>query len=66
MKKFSEVTELGIGPFQNVQREVIYFLFVVRKNESELFKHFSIHCKSRGISGPYNFLTRIKSNIPDV
>ena len=66
MKKFSEVTELGIGPFQNVQREVIYFLFVVRKNVSELFKHFSIHCKSRGISGPYNFLTRIKSNTPDV
>ena len=66
MKKFSEVTALGVGPFQNVQREVIYFLLVVRKNLRELFKHFSIHCKSRGISGPYNFLTRIKNSIPDV
>ena len=66
MKKFSEVTELGIGPFQNVQREVIYFLFVVRKNVSELSKDFSTHCKSRENSGPRNFLTPIKSSIPDV
>ena len=59
MKKFSEVPALSIGPFQNVQREV-------RRNMSESSKNFSIHCKSREISGPYNFLTPIKSGIPDV
>ena len=66
MKKFSEVPPLSIGPFQSVQREVICFPFVIRKNVSELSKKFSIHCKSREISGPYNFLTSIKSSIPDV
>ena len=57
---------LSVGPFQNVQHEVIYFPFVVRKNVSELSKNFSIHCKSHEISGPYDFLTPIKSSIPDV
>ena len=32
MKKFSEGSELSIGPFQKVQLEVIYF-YEVRKNE---------------------------------
>ena len=35
MRKFSEGPALSIGPFQNVQREVIYF-YVVRKNEKLL------------------------------
>ena len=61
-----KVPALSIGPFQNIQREVIYFLFVVRKNVSELSKNISIHCKSHEISGPYDFLTPIKSSIPDV
>ena len=65
MKKFSEVLALSIEPVQNVQREVICFPFVVRKNVSELSKYFSIHCKTREIPGPYNFLTLIKSSIPD-
>ena len=66
MKQFSKIPLLSIGTFQNIQREVIYFSFVVRKKVSELSKYFSMHCKSREISGPYNFLTPIKSNIPDV
>ena len=45
---------------------MIYLFFVVRKNVSELSINFSIHCKSRDIYGPYNFLTPIKSSIPDV
>ena len=66
MKKFSVVPALSLRPIQIVQREVIYFPFVVRKNESELSKNLNIHCKSREISGPYNFLTPIKSSTPDV
>ena len=66
MKKFSEVPPLSIGPFEEVQREVIYFPFAIRKNVSELSKDFSSHCKSRENSGPRNFLTPIKSSIPDV
>ena len=66
MKKFSVVPALSLRPIQIVQREVIYFPFVVRKNVSELSKNLNIHCKSREISGPYNFLTPIKSGIPDV
>ena len=66
MKKFSEVPALSIGSFQKVQREVIYFPFVVRKNVSDLSKNVSIPCKSCEISGPYNFLTPIKSSIPDI
>ena len=66
MKEFLEVPALTAGPFQKVQREVIYFHFVVRKNVSELSKNFSINCKSREISGPYNFLIPIKSSIPVV
>ena len=66
MKLFSEIPVLSIGTFQNIQREVIYFPFAVRKNVSELSKYFSMHCKGREISGPYNLLTPIKSNIPDV
>ena len=65
-EKFSKVSALSIWPFQNVQREVIYFRFVVRKNVSKLSKNFSIHCKSREISGPCNFLTPLKSSILDV
>ena len=60
MKKFSEVPVLSIGPSQNVQCDVIYFPFVVRKNVSESSKNFSIHCKSPEISSPYNFLTLMK------
>ena len=66
MKKFSEVPTLSVRPFQNVQHEVIYFPFAVRKNVSKLFKYFSMHCKSRAFFSPYNFLTPIKSSIPDV
>ena len=32
-KKFSEGPAFSIGPFQQVQRELIYFTYVVRKNE---------------------------------
>ena len=32
----------------------------------ELSKNFSMHCKNREFSGPYNFLTPIKSSILDV
>ena len=66
MKKSSEVPALSVGPFQNVQHELIYFPFVVIKNVSELSKNFSMHCKSHEFSGPYNFLTPIKSSIPDI
>ena len=66
MKKFSEVPTLSVRPFQNVQHEVIYFPFAVRKNVSKLFKYFSMYCKSRAFFSPYNFLTPIKSSIPDV
>ena len=30
---FSEGPTLSIGPFQEVQREVIYFPYIVRKND---------------------------------
>ena len=66
MKRFSVVPALSLRPIQIVQREVIFFPFVVRKNVSELSKNLNIHCKSREISGPYNFLTPIKSSTPDV
>ena len=66
MKIFSKVPALSVGPFQNVQQEVIFFPFVVIKNVSELSKNFSMHCKNRESSGPYNFLTPIKSSILDV
>ena len=52
--------------FLERQREVIYFPFVVRKTVSEFSKNFSWNCKSREISAPYNFLTPMKSSIPDV
>ena len=39
MRKFSEGPALGIGPYQKVQLEVIYFPFVVRINVSELCKN---------------------------
>ena len=45
---------------------MIHSPFVVSKSNSELSKNVSIHCKSREIFGPYNFLTTIKSSIPDV
>ena len=66
MKKFSEVPALSIGPFQNVQLEMICFLFVIIKKVSDLSKSFSVHCKSRDISGRYNFLTPVKSSISDI
>ena len=33
-RNFSKGPALSIGPFQKVQREVIYFLYVVRKSEN--------------------------------
>ena len=39
MKNFSEIPELSIGPFQKVQRGLIYSPFVVRKNVSGLSKN---------------------------
>ena len=33
MRNFSEGPVLSIGPFQKFQLEVIYFPYVVRKNE---------------------------------
>ena len=33
MRNLSEGLALSIGPFQRVQREMIYFPYVVRKNE---------------------------------
>ena len=39
----SRNSSVSIGPFQKVQREVIYFLFVVRKNVSKLSKNCNIH-----------------------
>ena len=32
-RNFSEGSTLSVGPFQKVQREMIYFPYVVRKNE---------------------------------
>ena len=37
-KNFSEGPPLSIGPFQKVQRETIYFPYVVRKNEKGAIK----------------------------
>ena len=56
--KFSEGQALGIGPFQKVQREVISFPYVVRKNEKPPY--------IVQMSGPYIFWTPVKSNISDV
>ena len=58
---FTNIVILGSNP-----GEVIHLPFVVRKNEGELSKNFGIDCRSREMSGPYNFLTLIKSSIPDV
>ena len=59
MRNFSERPELSIGPFQKVQREVMYFPYVVKKKmksrRHKLSKNCSIHGKNREISGPYNF-----------
>ena len=66
MRKSSEGPALSIGLFQKVQRKMIYFPYVVRKNVSELSKNCSIHGKNCEISGMYNFWTPIKSSIPDV
>ena len=58
MKNFSEIPALSIAPFQNVQGEVIYFPFLVRKNVSELSKNFSIYCKIREMSKvPFQYYT---------
>ena len=62
-KNFSEGPALSIGPFHKVQHEVIYFLYVVRKNEKPPYifsKNCSIHGKNCETSGPYNFWTSVK------
>ena len=56
--KFSEGQALGIGPFQKVQREVISFPYVVRKNEKPPY--------IVQMSVPYIFWTPVKSNISDI
>ena len=72
-KKFFRKSErnflaLSIEPFYKVQREVIYFPYVVIKNEkpSLIIQNCSIHGNNCEISGPNNFWTPVKSNIPDV
>ena len=57
MRNFSEGPALSIRPFQKIQREVIYYFYVVMKNDKppEIVQNYSIHGKSREISGPYNF-----------
>ena len=57
MRNILESPVLSIGPFQNVQREVIYSPYVVRKNGKTLriVQNCSIHGKNREIRGPYNF-----------
>ena len=62
----SEGPALSIGSFQKVQREVIYFPYVVKKMKSrhKLSKHCSVYSKTR--LWLYNFWTPTKSNIPDV
>ena len=61
---------LSLGPFQKVQHEVIYFASCTKlekmKIRRKLAKNCRIHGKNREISGPYNFWTPVKSNIPDV
>ena len=66
MRKSSEGPALSIGLFQKVQRKMIYFPYVVRKNVSDLSNNCSIHGKNCEISGLYNFWTSVKSNIPNV
>ena len=57
-----------IKGFQKVEREVWYFPSVVKKMKSrhKLSKNCSMHGKCCEFSGPYNFWTSVKSNIPDV
>ena len=69
-KKFFRKSErnflpLSIEPFYKVQREVIYFPYVVIKNEkpSLIIKNCSIHGNNCEISGPNNFWTPVKSNM---
>ena len=66
MRKSSEGPALSIGLFQKVQRKMIYFPYVVRKNVSDLSNNCSIHGKNCEISGLYNFWTPTKSSSPDV
>ena len=57
MRKFSEGPALSMGPFQKVESEVIYFPYVVTKNEisKKLSKNFTINGKYCEVSGQYNF-----------
>ena len=58
MRKFSEGPALSIGPFQKIQREVIYFIYAVRKSENSrhiLSKNLNMHGEHREIFGSYNF-----------
>ena len=57
MRKFSEGPALSMGPFQKVESEVIYFPYVVTKNEisKKLSKNFTINGKYCEVSGRYNF-----------
>ena len=66
IRNFSEGPGFSIGPFQKVQREVIYFPYVVMKCRRKLSKNCSINDKNREFSGPYNFWTPVKRDIPDV
>ena len=45
---------------------MLYFPYVFRKNKNKLSKNCNIHDKNWEISGPYNFWTFVKDNIPDV
>ena len=60
---------LSVRPFQKVQREVINFSCVVRKNERSrciLSKNCRIHGEICEISGPYKFWAPTESNVSDV
>ena len=63
MRNFSEGPALSIAPFQKVQREVMYFPYVVRKVKTrrKLFINCSTHDKNLEISCPYNFWTPRKA-----
>ena len=69
MRKFSEGPALTIGPFQKIQREVIYFIYAARKSETRrriLSKNLNIHGEHREIFGSYNFWIPVKSIISDI
>ena len=57
-RKFLEGPALRIGPLQKIQREKIYFPYIVRKNMKschKFSKNYSTHGKNCETSDPNNF-----------